>query len=911
MESDAGRELFNVLKRIGKHLLNNRATGLETLTYLTYLCYRGAHRGKIEAHPEAALSEALTTVETLSQFTFGEAIGDDLHELDELFANPQLQRKDCIHAIHMVLTVKNDCIPIREEGDRHFFVGEAYSDSYSSLLRVLESLPAGQKRRVLDLCPRFIPFFYSFDSFQHYVMLERNNIRRAYFVLRKELEGTAWSNVEILSDYPKDESFDCILAYSDFSVKNSRHTHSRHLFQYINDALRIVRLEDTSVLLLTVMTDKILDHSFQTLLQRLNGFYLDRVIRLATLFYMVYPVLILKKEPAEESSVTFVSLLPAENKGDRASMEDISAALQMKEGAYATTVPISEIRKGTLSPDFYLMRRDILKQNGYLSLSDISLNEGIGRWDKSTFSFDDMALTVRPFENDSRLVALMPDKERAVFLNFGSILTKSAILLYSATHSERTSNHVCAARIDVDAGLRIHIPSFMIPVVIDQERFDSRFVLMSVLHQVPLFNKISWAYYFHENSPAILDLIRIPDIPIEEQRKAVEEYLQGQSKELPRIARKDSGPVPYNILVITPDRDTFEDRYGGKMEEEHLNVVGYASDSKSLSEVLPKHFGKDVPASQRVDAVLADVSAPVGDTNFILMKIHDLDVRKFYYSTCGYSRGCIYDIFWDAVESGLVEGDEPASGMRRALDTQMSPEAKLREEYREFFRSADRLDTLHPGWDLSGTVMKYLLDGRTKTPVNTVRSRLSETLCRFFRDCRAVPFCMEDGAIPSFLADGDYKDGKRNLEYKVDDKVDEKTQKSEAWVRYAFVALFKLGNKESHVSKDTEEMVSEAALIILMQVIRWFEGAHDRYAEGGVGFKCFRGDKECRLQTVREVAPGYFAVGDVHVGRQEGLRDGSVGVLNDHLPREKNPRTIDGATYTRYAGKDSFHILLQ
>ena len=96
-----------------------------------------------------------------------------------------------------------------------------------------------------------------------------------------------------------------------------------------------------------------------------------------------------------------------------------------------------------------------------------------------------------------------------------------------------------------------------------------------------------------------------------------------------------------------------------------------------------------------------------------------------------------------------------------------------------------------------------------------------------------------------------------------------------------------------------------------MQVIRWFEGVHDRYAGGGVGFKCFRGGRECRLQTVREAAPGFFTVGDVHLGRQEGLRDGTAGVLNDQLPSEKNPRTIDGVTYTRYAGKDSFHILLQ
>lgn len=883
------------------------------MTYLTFLCYRGVCGSVVAPNQDTALSDALGTIESLTRFVAGESIAESLYELEDAFTNPSFCREDIIDAFHMFL---EEMWYSFENRDLFCFTEMTYSGC-PSLYWLLESLPTEQKESVLDLHPEFIPFFYSFDAFQHYVMLERNPVRRSFFVLRKEIEGARWNHVDILGDFPQGESFDCIVTCSvPFTVKEGgRRVSSNYDSRYLISALQSVRLKENAQVLRGIETKALIENSFQKHLSSLDGFYLDKVFEIGypRKFKTMNPVVILKKGSTNDSPVTFIFIpqveFEREYKGDRLA-ERIFSACQPKEGPQTTLVPRNEIRIGTLSPNFYLTRR-MTQIKGRISLSDISLPDGIEKWERSVLNQKEEFLTVRSFENNPGLVALTPHKDRK--LGSGYLLKKSAILLYSVDGSlqhGRSPRHTFASRIEVGQGSSVLIPHFMIPVVIDQDRFDLRFVQMTILQQIEDFEKLG--RYFEKDSAAILDILYIPDIPIEEQRKAVEDYLQTFKNSLPASAKND-GPkaATYNILVITPDRESFEERFCGKMKEEYLNVIDFASDSKSLSEVLPKHFGKDVPASQRVDAILTDVSAPVGDTNFVLMKIHDLDVRKFYYSTGGYSRGCIYDIFWDTVESGLVEGDEPASGIRRALDTQMSPEARLREEYREFFRSADRLDSLHPGWDLSGTVMKYLLDGRTKTPVNTVRSRLSETLCRFFRDCRAVPFCMEDGAIPSFLADGRYKDGKRNLEYKVDDKVDDKRQESEAWVRYAFVALFKLGNKESHVSKDTEEMVSEAALIILMQVIRWFEGVHDRYAEGGVGFKCFRGDKECRLQTVREVAPGYFSVGDVHVGRQEGLRDGSVGMLNDHLPREKNPRTIDGATYTRYAGKDSFHILLQ
>ena len=547
-----------------------------------------------------------------------------------------------------------------------------------------------------------------------------------------------------------------------------------------------------------------------------------------------------------------------------------------------------------MDPKFYL-KRERTKDSGTVSLSEICNFDAIRETrisDEETLK----GLFILNFEFDPRLPELTP--QPGSFDGYWGFSVKENAVLISTSYSGSSS--LIVSRVRVEPGTEVFLHGSIIPLVTDPDRYDPRFVEIA-LRKLKKFH--GW-YEF----PAVLDLIRIPDIPIEEQRKVVEEYLRGLRESLPGSAKEGSPKeVSYNILVVTSDREGFEGRFGGCMKQAGLNVIGYASDSRSLEETIPKHFGKDVPVSRRVDAVLADITSPDGDTAFVLYRLHDLDVRKFYYSGDGDPSGRIHPIFREEVLSGLIAGDDPASGIRRVLDTQMSPAARIREEYREFFQAADRLDRLYPDWGLVDTVTGYLLAGKTKTPVNNVRSLLSETLCRFFRDRHAVPWCMDDGAIPSFLADGSYYDKNSRLQFKV---ADGKTPKSEAWLRYAFVTLFKLGNKESHVSRETEEMVSEAALIILMQVIIWFEGVHDRYAEGKVGFRCFRKDRECASSVVREAAPGYFVVGDVHIGNQDGLRDGTVGILEEQLPPEKNPRTIDGVTYVRYADKDRFHILV-
>ena len=889
MESVAEKQVLSALEAIAEEMLTSRATRLEVLAYLAFLCYAGMRGGVVTTEEGTPLDDAMETICSLRRFTSeGGKVIPDLE--DKVFLHASYGEDAYIKAFHQHL----------QDISQDFLNQDDWINCNPHLYKwaLSNALLGDNTGAILDLAPSFLETGYVFSDFGRYVMLAEDKYLRAFLVFRKELEGESWKNVDIVPVKPKDITFDGIL-YRCMDEKDIPTSLS------LNSSLEDISVNAGATFVISfdfhidefLFSDKWLDLPC--------GFHLESAFQVNYIPHLVYKSGLLQKDsicfaaPDVNSNLLINGSIKRDQIVDE--LNDILQYYRDKDD-YFVIVQKEDLRDGILSPSFYIKRKEIIEP-GTISLYDICNFDAITT--KQDLRLDNVLLAPR-FDYNPSLSEITPERVSWFYFDYGYVLTQNAILILLNTDSAIPRNCI-VSRIKVEPGSEVFVlRDRIIPLVVDPNRYDPRFVMISI-------QKANTAGYESLiGFPAVLDLIRIPDIPLEEQRKAVEAYLEGVKETLPGYVRDPgSKPVTYNILVITPDRETFEGRFGGKMVEEHLNVVGYASDSKSLSEVLPKHFGKDVPASQRVDAVLADVSAPVGDTNFVLMKIHDLDVRKFYYSTCGYSRGCIYDIFWDAVESGLVEGDEPASGMRRALDTQMSPEARLREEYREFFRSADRLDSLHPGWDLSGAVMKFLLDGRTKTPVNTVRSLLSETLCRFFRDCRAVPFCMEDGAIPSFLADGSYYDGKRRLEFKAAGKVDDKRQKSEAWVRYAFVALFKLGNKESHDSKETEEMVSEAALIILMQVIRWFEGVHDRYAEGGVGFKCFRGSKECRLQTVREVAPGYFAVGDVHVGNQEGLCDGSVGVLNDLLPPEKDPRTIDGTTFTRYAGKDSFHILLQ
>ena len=909
MESIAEKEILPVLLRLGRHMLVNRATKMETLAYLAYLCCRGARGGSLPAETGTPLDDAIKTFGFLWRYISNDMDCDvDYSEIERnVFIQAPYSPDDYIAAFRLLpheyltnlihhqspRTAMQD-----EELTPAIFDQTCCHGVFLNLSsKVISSLPPGQK--ILDLAPCLLPFHFSFKPFKHYVMVEEDRIRRALLVLMKEMEGESWNTVEILASVPEDESFDCVrIQYPECPLdEDFRLTDKLEGISVAKGGIVIWGLANNFLATDIVCRVSHPDHE--------TKFHLDTVLQYHKEESTPLPCLVFKDTNRDRDAVAFVSFeqeLQQDHSSSDWEVSLIRSALSHKEEEAVTIIPKEDLRKETLNPSFYLLRHEKRLEKGTVSLYEICRWNQVGKWQRGKERAD--GLTVRSVsisENASRILELSPVVDN--LCSTGSLITESAVLLRFLSLPYLYHNFAFACPIKIEPGSRVIIPKPVIPVIVDPNRFDPHFIAIIVnrINDKRLIRLASFTGF------ALLDLIRIPDIPIGEQKKVVEEYLHEFRDSLPGSAREDSGVVPYSVLVITHDRDSFERRFGAQLEQAQLNIIGYASDSRSLEETIPKHFGKDVPVSQRVDAVLADITSPDGDTDFVLYRLHDLDVRKFYYSGDGDPSRRIHPIFREEVLSGLIAGDDPASGMRRVLDTQMSPAARIREEYREFFQAAGRLDRLYPDWKLVDTVTGYLLAGKTKTPVNNVRSLLSETLCRFFRDRHAVPWCMDDGAIPSFLADGSYYDKNSRLQFKV---TDGKTPKGEAWLRYAFVTLFKLGNKESHVSRETEEMVSEAALIILMQVIIWFDGVHDRYAEGKVGFRCFRKDRECASSVVREAAPGYFVVGDVHIGNQDGLRDGTVGILEEQLPPEKNPRTIDGVTYVRYADKDRFHILV-
>lgn len=911
MESIAEKEILPVLLRLGRHMLVNRATKMETLAYLAYLCCRGSRGGSLSAETGTPLDAAIKTFDFLWRFISNGKDSDvDYSEIErKFFIQAPYSPDDYIDAFHLLpheyltnlIHHQSPGVVMQDaEITPAIFDQTCCHGVFLNLSsKVITSLPPGQK--ILDLAPCLLPFQFSFTPFKHYVMVEEDRIRRALLVLMKEIEGESWKTVDILASVPEDESFDCVrIQYPECPVDED--------FR-LTDRLEGISVEKGGIVIWGLANNLLATDIVSRVSHPDPGhettFHLDTVLQYHRDKPIPLPCLVFKDSSQGCDAVTFASFeRKLQQKDLSLDWESgfIRNALSHKEDESVLTVTKSDLMKDSLNPSFYLLRREKRLEKGTVSLYEICRWSQVGRWQRGPERAE--GLTIQFFsitDNASRLLELSPVVR--TLCSRGSLLTGNAILLRFPSMGLMFQHLAYACLLKVEPGSRVVIPESIVPVVVDTKRFDPRYIAMIV-------NRISdkqLSLFFNTTRFASLDLIRIPDISIDEQKKAVEEYLQEFRNTLPGSVREDSGVVPYSVLVVTHDRDSFERRFGAQLEQAQLNVIGYASDSRSLEETIPKHFGKDVPVSRRVDAVLADITSPDGDTDFVLYRLHDLDVRKFYYSGDGDPSGRIHPIFREEVLSGLIAGDDPASGMRRVLDTQMSPAARIREEYREFFQAAGRLDRLYPDWGLVDTVTGYLLAGKTKTPVNNVRSLLSETLCQFFKDRHAVPWCMEDGAIPSFLADGSYYDKNSRLQFKV---ADGKTPKSEAWLRYAFVTLFKLGNKESHVSRETEEMVSEAALIILMQVIIWFEGVHDRYAEGKVGFRCFRKDRECAASVVREAAPGYFVVGDVHIGNQDGLRDGTVGILEEQLPPEKNPRTIDGVTYARYADKDRFHILV-
>ena len=910
MISIAEKEILPILESIARDLFEKRATSMETLAYVAYLCFLGTQGGGIGIEPDSPLDEAMHTIDSLWRLTLDDEFDVDYLsiERDRVFLHAPFAPDDYIEAFHIFLDNVSMFYSNYRDFDSFYSPKPGLEHTHIFNWDLACAMLGDHTGVVLDITPYFFETGYKFADFGRYIMRAEEKYLRSFLIIRKELEGESWDNVDIIGASPVTATLDgIILLIQDYGCPTVTFLGNLLSNLPVNEGAVFVCGHDNGFGDLSWFeTEEKKDYPSRHRGDRYHpvdwfifpgGTHLDFVYDINGCRFLVYG-----KESSCDHSVSF-AIISIDQKWfeecvQRDFLNEIKQRLRVNECENAITVQKDDLRQGVLDPEFYLKRKRA-KDAGTVSLYEICNFDAI-RETRITYGETLKGLFVMNFEFDPRLPELTPQPDSFDWFDmYPAYSVKENAVLILTSFGE--SSPLSVSRVRVEPGSEVFLHGSIIPLVTDPDRYDPRFVELALRK----LKKERWWYGF----PAILDLIRIPDIPIEEQRNAVEEYLRGLRESLPGSAKDDgdSKAVSYNILVVTSDKEGFERRNGDKMKQTGLNVIGYASDSRSLEETIPMHFGKDVPVSRRVDAVLADITSPDGDTDFVLYRLHDLDVRKFYYSGSGDPSGRIHPIFREEILSGLIDGDDPASGMRRVLDTEMSPVAKIREEYKEFFQAAGRLDQLYPDWGLVDTVTGYLLAGKTKTPVNNVRSLLSETLCRFFRDRHAVPWCMDNGAIPSFLADGSYYDKNSRLQFKV---MDGKTPKSEAWLRYAFVTLFKLGNKESHVSRETEEMVSEAALIILMQVIIWFDGVHDRYAEGKVGFRCFRKDRECAASVVREAAPGYFAVGDVHIGNQDGLRDGTVGILEEQLPPEKNPRTIDGVTYVRYADKDRFHILV-
>ena len=905
MEGIAEEMILPVLGQIGKRMLVNRATRLETLTYITFLCYKGMQGGSIGIEPDTLFEDAMRTIDSLYRYA-AKNEGDDEDDFaflnEDIFSEDSYDRADFIEAFHLLLEDFDDMLDVPDDLDSNYFTQTGYA--YDSSLAVLEALPSSKKKRVLDCAPAFLPHSFSFAPFDRYVMVENNRVRRAFFLFRQMLDEDSWKNVTIMADLPRSGSFDCIHFNSCGNCLPRDHV--------LNQSLSLLdgaSLDEEAIMLCGVDFGD-LRRSDSANVMSLGDFHLTSVFHLGCRSDLTHSPCLVYKRGKSDKAVTFASdgryYQPVKESARYGLMSIVRSALRGEESCCTTTVPEEELRVGSMMPSFYLLRKNKMAEQGTVSLYDICNLHAIRRVD--SFGNDGEYLSVPFFENDPRLVEIRPEYERDLppVRREGYELTESAIVLHCPGVSFRLPHSLYVTRVKVEPGSRVFVPFRYIPIIVDTARFDPRFIVMTI-QKVSSGKPIRGL--FSTGSLAVLDLIRIPDIPIEKQKEAVEDYLRGISEGLPFSASQECKTVVYNLLVITRDKERFERLFGSQLKEAHFNTVEYASDSQSLKSILPVHFGRDVPVSKRVDAVLTDLTDAVNDTNFILLALHDLDVRKFYYSEGEYSADCIYDIFAEVVRSGLVHKDNLPTEMRRCLDTQMSPEAKLREEYSDFFSAAARLDGIHPDWRLSETVGQYLLEGMAQVDINKIRSFLSDTICRFFRDCHVVPYCMDDGAIPSFLADRQYYDRKRNLQFKFTGDIAEEEYKKEAWIRYSFVALFKLGNTESHSRWASAERINEAALIILMQVIIWLESAYDRFEGKEMKFTCLRNGRQCILRTVKEVAAGYFAIDNVHIGLQEGLRDGSEGVLDDELSYEANPRTIGGTYIDQYANRNKFVII--
>jgi len=864
------QSVFSCLKTLESRMIANRAEPLEVLLYQTSLLYQAMLGGQIGLEKDDPRIPALDRADSLSKYTRND---DDPFGLEHPFLAPEYSAEVYKEVFQLLIEEKYDLFFSHVECEGIYPETEEWIEQSRKYVSFLTSF-YHPGIRVLDLDATYLPPDFNFDGFEHYVILEQEPVLHAFFILRKEIEGDTWHNVSVLDTLPAgDEKFDSIL------------TEFRCFTASLTLELLYGLLTDNGHLLLRGFSLRVGNRNLLPI--QYNDIYnsgmLQSAISLDELGLPHKELYILRKGQVHDAPVTFADL------GNEYQTSELLGRFTMDtlsdlEPGHVVSVSPGDIIPGNLDPRYYLSLRATQKA-GTVPLSSFIGNaiDGLVTLGKNTEAIMEVTTDPRILESTARVSHLPRFEYLSVSVPCILIRKFEGDVGYMSPKKGKTMA-VCR-----------HITAYPVNL----QKADIRYLVLQIRRIMPY---LKWC--LNNN-----DLLRyhIPALSLDGQREYVNDYLRNLRNDF--VGKIDIKDSTVNIIVFSPDGKAFEATNRERMNKLGFRVLKYVEDKHSLKEALADHSGGKVLSSELADAVLVCADMPATDVEKAIYFIGKTGIRAFYYSSDpAFNPGGIDEDYMDDFKAGFLGGDDYLDRIRQKLDAESN---KVRDRYPKFFKAADRLDEEY-GWGLAEFATSTLQSNPFKLDINKLRSKIDETVIAFFKSRHVAPEEMDEGAVPSLIADRKYYDTVKKVNIILTEKFYDDTLVSEAWYKYALVAIRKLGNKGSHSSSVvSDSSLEQAAFTLFTEIIVWLDSVRGRYEDRRCLFsiKNRKGNMDLPFHTVESYdvdGEEYLVANGIHLmDKKHKLHAGDqVAVL--YAEDEKCPKTINGFRVEKVANPDNY-----
>ena len=380
------------------------------------------------------------------------------------------------------------------------------------------------------------------------------------------------------------------------------------------------------------------------------------------------------------------------------------------------------------------------------------------------------------------------------------------------------------------------LPQYLAYVILHNLSF--RKYLWDLMEYPEAFDQILPEYILNAKIPIYTD--------IQKQKQVIDALLKGKE-----------GSKQYNVLIASADEDITGEERLSLLSRCNLRVVGTAASALELDEKLKSCAQGRVSSSDKIDAVIVDVSIPSGRPKSLSLYDGFIEISSsirrqneipFYVMSDMASEELQVPYF--CIEYFISEEHRRffskdinkfqllLNSLIDELETIKSDDSVLRNKYPEFYEAADWIDEQRPGKDFAMNITEALKQDMNLTQdemdksVNDLRI-LAEDLITWIQDVNLAPKGMTPGGVAILLRDkicGEYKYCEEGLMDKA--------------LASMLVTLYDIGNAGSHKFLSTD-LFKRTAVLSLMAFVQWtyqnrdlFGRTHNGYYRSNLRLRC-------------------------------------------------------------------------